>query len=169
MSCFFALFWLVQDWEDTFEINVKPNQIMNLINYYRPLGIKHPSLHKFFENNFDDLTASANQLFVPAVDLSETDKEYTIHVSIPGIKKENIVLDIKGRVLTVSGERTFEKENKDKNYYKIETSYGAFKRAFELPEGANVANVQASYQDGILEVLIPKEATVDTVKKVEIK
>jgi HSP20 family protein len=95
--------------------------------------------------------------FVPKVDIIENESDFQIHVSVPGLNKEDIKIDLKDKVLTVSGERKLEKETKENNFRSIETQYGTFSRAFTLPENVNADKINARYNNGILELVVPKE------------
>jgi HSP20 family protein len=90
------------------------------------------------------------------VDITEDDKEYLIKAELPEIKKEDVKLTVQDNVLAISGERKYEKEEKDKKYHRVERAYGSFLRSFTLPEDADGSKVAAEYKDGILKVHLPK-------------
>ena len=92
----------------------------------------------------------------PLVDITEDDKEYLIKAELPEIKKEDVKLTVQDNVLAISGERKYEKEEKDKKYHRVERAYGSFLRSFTLPEDADGSKVAAEYKDGILTVHLPK-------------
>lgn len=93
---------------------------------------------------------------VSLVDITEDDKEYLIKAELPEIKKEDVKLTVQDNVLAISGERKYEKEEKDKKYHRMERAYGSFLRSFTLPEDADGSKVAAEYKDGILTVHLPK-------------
>ena len=93
--------------------------------------------------------------FHPAVDIYEEDKGITLKAELPGIKKEDVHLEINDGVITLRGERKFEKEDKKDNYHRIERSYGSFNRSFTLPSTVDRDKIKAHYKDGILEVTLP--------------
>ena len=105
----------------------------------------------------DSLTRSGGSLFVPKVDIIENEKAYELHVAAPGLSKEDFNIELTDNLLTVSGERKFSNEKKDKNYHSIETQYGAFSRSFTLPENVDTEKINAKYNSGILELTIPKD------------
>lgn len=109
--------------------------------------------------------------FIPAINTREGEFAYHVEVDLPGIKKENINISIEGRKLIISGERRVKEEIKEEHYYKIESNFGSFSRSFSLPEEADVENIHAESQDGVLEVIVPKlEKTLeDKVKKITVK
>lgn len=111
-------------------------------------------------------TAAEN--FVPAVDVKETDKEYMIEAELPGIKKEDVHIEVKDHVLTLRGERKFENEEKKEDYTRIERSYGTFLRTFGLPEHVAETGIEAAYKDGILTIRLPK-GEAPKPKEIEVK
>ena len=94
--------------------------------------------------------------WTPLVDITEDDKEYLIKAELPEIKKEDVKLTVQDNVLAISGERKYEKEEKDEKYHRVERAYGRFSRSFTLPEDADGSKVAAEYKDGILTVHLPK-------------
>lgn len=108
--------------------------------------------------------------FKPSVNTREGEYAYHIEVDLPGVKKEDINVDVKNDVLTISGERKTKKEVKEKDYYKMESSYGKFQRSFTLPDNTDTENIEANSKDGVLEVIIPKmEKSKKETKKIKIK
>jgi len=105
----------------------------------------------------DTMTRSGGSTFQPRVDIVENENAYELHVAAPGMKKEDFSLEVKDNFLTVSGERKFTNEKKDANWHSIETQFGSFSRSFSLPENTDSAKINAKYNDGILEVVIPKD------------
>jgi len=95
----------------------------------------------------------------PAVDIVEDEKEFVIKAELPEIKKEEVHVTVDNGVLTISGERKFEKEEKNKRYHSVERSYGSFTRSFSLPEGADPGKVRAEFKDGVLQVHVQKSET----------
>ena len=107
--------------------------------------------------------------FTPSVNTREDEKAYYIEVDLPGVKKEDIKVDIKDNTLTISGERKFKEEVKEEDYYKIETSIGKFSRTFTLPEDADIENIDAKNENGVLDIVIPKVKKEESVKTIEVK
>ncbi|WP_456392383.1 Hsp20/alpha crystallin family protein [Nitratifractor sp.] len=108
--------------------------------------------------------------FVPAVNTREADDAYYIEVDLPGVKKEDISIDVDDNVLTISGERKVEEERKDEEFYRVESFYGKFERSFTLPEDVDADKIEAEAKDGVLTVKIPKAQVVEKApKKIEIK
>ncbi len=98
--------------------------------------------------------------WAPSVDVSETDGEYQIKAEIPDVKKEDVKVTLEDGVLTIHGERKFEKEEKGKKYHRVERSYGSFVRSFALPDLVDEANVKAEFKDGVLNLKLPKSEKV---------
>ena len=106
--------------------------------------------------------------WAPLVDITEDEKEYLIKAELPGVKREDVKVTVENGVLAISGERRFEKEEKDRKYHRIERAYGSFMRSFSLPEGTDAGKVIADFKDGILKVHLPK-SEIAKAKSVEIK
>ncbi len=106
-------------------------------------------------------TESGNELlamadWAPSVDISETDNAYLIKGEIPGVKKEDVKVNIQEGMLTIQGERKQEKEVKGKKLHRIECSYGSFMRSFRVPDDADKNKVKAEFKDGMINVTLPK-------------
>lgn len=106
--------------------------------------------------------------WTPLVDIVEDEKEYLIKAELPEMKKEDVKITVQDDVLSISGERKYEKEEKDKKYHRVERSYGSFLRSFTLPEDADGTRVNAEYKDGILKVHLPKSEKAKP-KAIEVK
>ena len=107
--------------------------------------------------------------FTPSVNTREGEFAYHVDVDLPGVKKEDIKVDLKENVITVSGERRHKEEINEKDYYRLETRFGKFSRSFTLPDDADIENIDASSDNGVLEVVIPKLAKAKGVKTIEVK
>ena len=99
-------------------------------------------------------------LWSPTVDVSETKDDIVFTAEIPGLKKEEIKLSVEDNVLTLSGEKKMEKEEKDANYHRLERSFGSFCRSFTLPTPVQPDKIKASYKEGVLKVTLPKTEEV---------
>lgn len=94
--------------------------------------------------------------WAPAVDISEKEREYVVKAELPGVKKEDVKVELLNGVLTLSGERKFEKDEKSETTHRIESAYGAFIRSFAVPEDVLAEKIAADYKDGILAIHLPK-------------
>jgi len=100
---------------------------------------------------------SATTSWSPSVDIFETDGEIVVKAELPGMERKDIALNLEKNVLTLKGERRFEKETKDDNYHRIERSYGSFSRAFSIPATVEEDKIRAEYKDGVLRIVLPKK------------
>jgi len=106
----------------------------------------------------------------PKVDVRENDKEFVIHAELPGLTKDQVILELDKNVLTISGERKFEKKEEKEQFHRIERSYGKFQRSFAVPEGTDPTSIQATFNNGVLEVSLPKpEAKAAVSTKISIQ
>ena len=122
---------------------------------------------RFFNDTAFDNTQV--EKFHPGVDILESDKAYEIHFAVPGFDKESFNIEVEENNLVVSGERKFEKADENIKYKTVQTSYGTFRRSFILPDYVDRAKIDAKYNNGILEVVIPKDEakTIKTTVKVK--
>ncbi len=146
---------------------------MALIRYnpnQNPFGLKS-NMDRLFDDFFglDKGIWPENTLkVVPAVDLKETEDHFLINAELPGMSKKEISISLENNVISISGEKKVENEEKDNNYHRVERSYGKFHRAFELPGAVNRDKIEADYTDGILSIIIPKTEEAKP-KQIEIK
>lgn len=138
---------------------------MKLINY-NPVKTNYSSsdtlLDKFLNNEVD----YPKSRFIPAVDIFEEKNFYEIQLSVPGLNKDSFLIDLNEGKLNVSGERKIE-EKSGKAYLSIESQYGNFSRSFLLSEDIDADEIEASYQNGILILKLPKIEKF--LKKIQIK
>src|SRR5262245_14610543 len=113
---------------------------------------------RMLDNFFNDLQGEevSNRSWVPPVDIQETGDAYRLQAELPGLTKEDIHITLENNVLRLSGERKFEREAKKENFQRIERTYGAFSRAFTLPQQVNSEGVQAAFENGVLTITVPK-------------
>jgi HSP20 family protein len=122
-------------------------------------------IDKFFN---ESLAKSGGSVFVPKVDVVETENAYEIHVAVPGVTKDDFKIDLHDNYLTISGERKVSDEKKEKNFRSIETQYGAFSRSFSLPENVAAEKINAKYNNGILELNIPKDEKKQLMQTIKV-
>ncbi len=92
----------------------------------------------------------------PAVDISETDKEYLVRAELPGVEKKDVKISVSNGMLTLHGERQMKKEEKDEKHHRVERFFGNFTRTFTLPDNADESKINAQFKDGILTLHMPK-------------
>jgi HSP20 family protein len=125
---------------------------------------------RLFNSFFDTPTTagnSATRRWIPAVDLTETEGEYVLKADLPGLTEKDVHVEVENNVLTVSGERKSEHEEKREGFRRVERSYGSFARRLTLPEGVDADAIKATVTNGVLEVQIPKPEAIKP-RKVEI-
>jgi HSP20 family protein len=104
----------------------------------------------------------------PSVDIIENESEYVIKAELPEINKKDVKVTVQNGLLTLSGERKFEKEEKGKKYHRIERSYGSFIRSFDLPDDADSEHVDAKFTEGMLTIHVNKSKAA-AAKEIEVK
>src|SRR5215472_3956239 len=117
-------------------------------------------MNRLFQDPFvqgRDETLSTSS-FAPAVDVYEDEHKITLKVEVPGIDEKDIDIRVENNVLTVTGERKFEKEEKEQNYRRVERHYGSFTRSFSLPNTVDPENITADYDRGVLKIQLAKKA-----------
>ncbi len=105
------------------------------------------------------------QWLKPTLDIAAGEKEYTVSVELPGVDEKDIQLELSDDTLVIKGEKKHEKEEKEKNYYRMERSYGSFQRVLSLPEDAEQEGIDAVYKQGVLTITIPRKARAETKSK----
>ncbi len=108
-------------------------------------------------------------IWLPAVNEREDEKAYYLEIDLPGVKKEDINVEVKDNILRISGERKFKKEEEDKGYKRVESFFGKFERSFTLPADADAEKIEAKAEDGVLTIVIPKVEQKENTKKIAIK
>lgn len=120
------------------------------------------AMNQLFEDSFvRDLPASGNNKnFVPALDLSETPDAFVVEAAVPGLKPEDLNITVENNILTISGEMRQNNETKDRNYHRVERRYGSFQRTVSLPNTVKADAINASLENGVLHLNIPKAEEV---------
>ena len=132
---------VITRWDPFRELSTLQNRVNSLFqDYGRP--------------SQDELTASGS--FVPAVDVYEDEHKVTLKLEVPGVKQDDLDVQIENNTLTIRGERKFEKEEKEENFQRIERRYGSFSRSFTLPNTIDTDSVNANYENGVLKVELAK-------------
>jgi HSP20 family protein len=107
--------------------------------------------------------------WTPAVDVFSRDGDLVVRAELPGVDPEkDIDISIHDGMLTIRGERRFEEKTERESYYRFESSYGSFQRSIALPQGVNADDVRATYENGVLEVVIPKGGELTSGKKIPV-
>lgn len=129
------------------------------------------SFSTMLDRFFNDSLASRGRVnsFSPHVDAYETEKSYEIEAALPGLKREDIKVDFHQGRLTISGERHFRQEQNERRYHMVESSYGSFHRAFQLPDTVEASGIAARFEDGILHVSVPKDEKKTMRHQIEVR
>jgi HSP20 family protein len=136
----------------------------------RELGTIQNEMNRLFNSFFDTPTHGSGATFrrwVPAMDLVETEDSFVLTADLPGLSESDVNIEVEDNVLTISGERKSEHEDRKAGYYRVERSYGSFRRSLTLPEGVDPEAVKATFDKGVLEVTVPKPEQ-PTPRKVQI-
>lgn len=130
-------------------------------------------MNRLFEDTFRGFglpaMAGARAIAAPRLNVSETDDAIRIEAELPGVAENDIRVELVDNVITIRGEKKAEHEGKDESYHVRECSYGAFARAVPLPFAVRPEQVQASFENGVLTIKVPKSAARDTVHQIEVK
>ena len=129
---------------------------------FRDLYNLQDDFSRMFEGFFDRGTRQVEDggVWMPATDIQETKDDVVVSVELPGMKKDEIKVTVQDNVLTIRGEKKQEKEEKDTNYHRIEWNYGSFIRSLSLPAAVKAEKISATYEAGVLRVLLPKAEDV---------
>jgi HSP20 family protein len=125
----------------------------------REISSIQSEMNRLFNSFFDTPTTgngSATRRWLPAMDVVESDDHFVLTADLPGLGEEDVNIEIEENVLTVSGERKAEHEDKREGFVRVERSYGSFRRSLTLPEGVDAEAVSANFDKGVLEIRIPK-------------
>src|ERR1041384_2569462 len=136
---------------------------------FRDLSTLQDRMNRLFDDagrTWRNDEPAATTSWSPAVDIYETEGEIIVKAELPGVDRKDISLHLEKNVLTLKGERKFEKETKEENYHRIERAYGAFSRSFSIPATVDEEKIRADYKDGILKIALPKK---DQVKPKQIQ
>jgi len=133
---------LMTRWDPFREFSLLQDRMNRLFQEYTPSG--------------EEQLSTTN--FVPPVDVYEDEHHVTLKAELPGVDPKNVDIRIENNVLTVRGERKFEKEEKEENFHRIERRYGSFMRSFTLPNTVNPDSVKADYENGLLKIQFDKRA-----------
>jgi HSP20 family protein len=132
------------------------------------------NLNREFGHLWDDFSTvrrderQSETCWAPDIDLTENKEAYFLRADLPGVSKENIKVTLNENVLTLSGEKKFEKAAQEVSFHRSERVYGTFSRSFRLPETIDSEKIHAEFKDGVLSLTVPKAESVKP-KEIEIK
>lgn len=147
---------------------------MTLIKFKNPATVNEYDRMPYFSEMVNDffngwLTPAAIRNTAPAVNIKENEKSFDLQVAAPGMKKEDFKIEVENDVLTISAERKNEQEEKTDRYTRKEFNFTSFSRSFNLPENMETDQIKATYENGILNLSLPKKEEVVTKATKEIK
>ena len=128
---------------------------------YSPAMRRSPfgaDLDRLFGELFVEGTDDTPSVWRPRVDIAETESDFILTADLPGVVKDDVLVNFEDDTLVISGERKQEKTEEETNYYRTERIYGRFSRSFTFPKGIEVAKIGASFDNGVLKVIVPKAA-----------
>ena len=135
---------------------------------FRELVSLRDDMDRLFSSFFGRQREEMEGFWSPIVDIEENNENFLVKAEIPGLKKEDIKISVRGNLLSVSGERKHESETKGKTFHRIERSYGKFSRTITLPSDVESDKVKATYKDGILTISLPKPESLKQ-KEIEVE
>lgn len=142
---------------------------MKLVRYHQSAPQIPATFSGMLDRFFSDSMSAALKQFTPAVDVAEDEKSFEIHLAVPGVKKSDFKINLEDGKLTISGERKLEEKKEGKNFHSLETQYGSFSRSFFLPEEVMSDQIEATYEDGILTLVLPKKQKKIVKATIEVK
>jgi len=125
----------------------------------RELNTMQSEMNRLFNTIFEDGPGNGGaqmRRWLPAMDLVETQDDLLLRADLPGLSESDVKIELEDNVLTISGQRKAEHEERKEGYYRVERASGAFSRALTLPEGIDPDSIQARFEKGVLEVRVPK-------------
>jgi HSP20 family protein len=180
--------WFKHEEQGSYEetIPVKKQDYTEPLSSKNPILELHSEIDKLFDRAFQGfgltplfkpdfsnrglLKFRDSTLFVPSLNISSDDKEYTVILEAAGMEQKDMSIELTDRRLAIKGNKLEEEENKDKDFYRIERKFGSFQRILALPEDANAEGIKASMKNGLLTIKIPRtETQVAGSKKIEIE
>ncbi|AJQ93877.1 Hsp20/alpha crystallin family protein [Gynuella sunshinyii] len=175
--------WFKHEEQSQLPINKTDPSILSGSRSEYPLLSMHQEMDRWFDNALrqfgfpslssrlgDEVGRLVKADFRPKLDISSDEKSYQISLEAPGMKQDDMNIQLKDGVLTITGQKQEEKEEKDRHYYRVERSYGSFCRTLAVPHDVIEEEIQASMKDGVLKLTLPRREGVEEhdVKKIEI-
>lgn len=144
---------------------------MNIIKYdpFRDLRSLQDEMNRLFSSSFPRLSNQEEMSagWSPSVDIYESENKIVLEAELPGMKREDFDLSIENNVITLKGERRFEKKDERDNYHRVERAYGSFTRSFNLPRTVLTDDIKAEFKNGVLSVVLPKKEEAKA-RKIEV-
>lgn len=139
---------------------------------FEPLGWLRNEFDRLFDDlsfrNFEPSLLSRGRAGLPALEMQESDEDYKLMAELPGMTADDVEIDVSDRVLTISGEKKEQRDEKDKGFMFTERSYGRFERQVQLPPAADEDQIEARFENGVLTITIGKDDKAEKRKRIEI-
>uniref|UniRef100_A0A7V0Z7I6 Hsp20/alpha crystallin family protein n=1 Tax=candidate division WOR-3 bacterium TaxID=2052148 RepID=A0A7V0Z7I6_UNCW3 len=136
---------------------------------FRELMSLREDMDRLFNAFFGKPVAEESEgVWIPVIDIEEDNENFIVSAELPGLRKEDVKISVRGNLLTISGERKQESETKNKTYHRVERMYGKFSRTISLPSDVDVNKIKAVYKDGVLHITLPKPETMKP-KEIEVE
>lgn len=146
-----------------------PDRPLKKWDPFRELISLRDDMDRLFNTFFGRYSTEETEgLWMPLLDIEEDGENFIVKAELPGLKKEEIKISVRGNLLTITGERKQEEETKNKTYHRVERQYGKFSRTISLPSEVDVNKIKAVYKDGVLHITLPKPETMKS-KEVEVE
>jgi HSP20 family protein len=127
---------------------------------WRDFGSLQERINRMFDDTIRSAATGDEELatgaWSPAVDIHETDDSFVVSADLPGLKKDDIQINVEDNTLTIKGEKKFEEKVPRDKYIRVERSYGTFVRSFSLPQNVDSTKIKATFKDGVLDLTLPK-------------
>jgi HSP20 family protein len=148
-------------WNPAHELAMFPSDVLSIQREINRM------FNSFFRPDQED-ESLATSSWNPAVDIAEHEDQYIVKVELPGVSREDVKVTMEENQLMIRGEKKQEKESKGSNYHRLERSYGSFQRTFALPSNVKGERIEASFKDGVLNIVLPKAEEAKR-KEIEVK
>jgi HSP20 family protein len=148
------------------------------VDNFGPFGSFHKEVNRLFDSFFDDFNFAPSSFFKadglsnfkPKVNISEDKKSIEVTAELPGMDEKDIKVTLTDQVLTIEGEKKKEDKESSKEYYRIERSFGGFKRSIRIPEDIKAEAIKANFKNGVLNVSLPKsEKAQENIRQIEVQ
>lgn len=161
--------WLKNEEESSRAVpsrNKNSRQSLTSANYFGPMGQLYQDMERLFDQTmqnfgmpamFGNMNSLQNMMFLPEIDIAESDREYTITMDVPGIDERDLRIDVtRDGQLCISGEKRMESGGNEKNFHRMERSYGSFQRVLALPDDCDQEHIEADFKNGVLTITGPR-------------
>lgn len=143
------------------------NEMNQLFDRFSGFGV--PALRRWFDTQPSWTYENSFTFPTPAIDVTEDDKAFKITVELPGLEQKDVEVTMANGTLTIKGEKSYEKEEKNKDHHVSERAYGSFQRSFAMPDGVDADKIAADLARGVLTLTLPKTAQAQKQQKIEVK